>query len=362
MRCAYDQSNMTQARKAVVSVSEVGVYHCISRCVRRAFLCGEDSYSGNNYEHRREWVRERVELLSGLFGMDIFAYAMMSNHLHLVVRSRPDRVLGWSDCEVAERWCKLFRGKAAIQRGDAYDAVKFQVLLNDTAGLKQCRERLKDLSWFMRCLSEPLARRANREDACSGRFWEGRFKCQRLLDEGAMLACMAYVDLNPVRASMADGLEDSLFTSVYDRVVSKRAVARLQELGEVERPTHKQQQQIQQEKQRECGCEWLLDLDGVESPFHGVNTDYYLRLVEWTGQNLRDDKPGYIPVELEAVLDRFGLDAKKWSKNVKGYGSLFHRIVGPVDQLLDYARRQGQGWFRGKAGSEQLYNANPQAA
>jgi hypothetical protein len=202
----------------------------------------------------------------------------------------------------------------------------------------------------MRCLSEPLARRANREDACSCRLWEGRFKCQRLLDEGAMLACMAYVDLNPVRASMADDLEDSLFTSVYDRVVSKRAVARLQELGEVERPTYQQQQQIKREKQRECRCEWLLNLDGAESPFHGVGTDYYLRLVEWTGQNLRDAKLGYLPVELEAVLDRFGLDAKKWSKNVKGYGSLFHRIVGQVDQLLDYARRQGQGWFRGKGG------------
>jgi REP element-mobilizing transposase RayT len=98
---------MTQSRKAVVSANEFGVYHCISRCVRRAFLCGEDSYSGNNYEHRREWVRERIELLSGLFGMDVFAYAVMSNHLHLVVRSRPDRVLGWSDVEVAERWCKL---------------------------------------------------------------------------------------------------------------------------------------------------------------------------------------------------------------------------------------------------------------
>ncbi|MFT4902298.1 MAG: hypothetical protein ACI81V_001585, partial [Lentimonas sp.] len=234
--------------------------------------------------------------------------------------------------------------------------------LNDAAGLKRCRERLKDLSWFMRCLNEPLARRANREDACSGRFWEGRFKCQRLLDEGAMLACMAYVDLNPVRARMAEGLEDSLFTSVYDRVVSQRAVTRLQELGEVQAPTYRQQQEIQREKQRTSQSGWLLDLAGAESPFPAVSADYYLRLVEWTGQSLRDDKPGYIPVELEPVLDRFGLDAKNWCKNVKVYGSLFHRVVGPVDQLLDFARRRGQGWFRGKGGSEQLYRETPQAA
>jgi hypothetical protein len=353
---------MTQARKAVVSISEVGVYHCISRCVRRAFLCGEDSYTGKNYEHRREWVRERIEFLSGLFGMEIFAYAVMSNHLHLVIRSRPDRVWAWSQREVAERWCKLFRGKAAIQRGDAYDAVKFQRLLGDAEALEQCRTRLKDLSWFMRCLSEPLARRANQEDACTGRFWEGRFKCQRLLDEGAMLACMAYVDLNPVRARMADGLEDCHFTSVYDRVVSKRAAARLQALGEVDRATYSQKQQIGREQLRTRQCEWLLDLDGPESPFEGVDTDYYLRLVEWTGQNLRDDKPGYIPVALETVLERYGLDAANWSQNVKRYGSLFHRIAGPADQLLHYARRRGQVWFRGKRGSEQLYQTCRQAA
>jgi REP element-mobilizing transposase RayT len=330
--------------------------------VRRAFLCGEDSYTGKNYEHRRVWVRERIEFLSSLFGMEIFAYAVMSNHLHLVVRSRPDRVAAWTEREVAERWCKLFRGKATIQRGDAYDAVKFQQLLGDAEAIGQCRERLKDLSWFMRCLSEPLARRANQEDGCRGRFWEGRFKCQRLLDEGAMLACMAYVDLNPVRARMADALEDSHFTSVYDRVVSKRATARLQALGEVERPTTLQKEQIQREQRRQDKCEWLLDLDGPESPFHGVDTDYYLKLVEWTGQNLRDDKPGYIPVQLEAVLDRYGLDAANWSENVKRYGSLFYRIVGPVDQLLDYARRCGQGWFRGKSGSEQLYHLRRKAA
>jgi len=353
---------MTQARKAVVSIDEVGIYHCISRCVRRAFLCGEDSYSGKNYEHRRGWVRERIEFLSGLFGMEILAYAVMSNHLHLVVRSRPDLVSTWSEREVAERWCRLFRGKAAIERGDLYDVVKFQQLLGDAEALELCRERLKDLSWFMRCLSEPLARRANKEDECSGRFWEGRFKCQRLLDEGAILACMAYVDLNPVRACIADGLEDSDFTSVYDRVVSKRAAARLQALGEVKQPTYPQKQQIQREQRRQGRSKWLLDLDGAESPFEGVDTDYYLRLVEWTGQNLRADKPGYIPVDLETVLDRFGLDAENWSRNVKRYGSLFHRIVGPADQLLDYARRRGQVWFRGKRGSEKLYQACRQAA
>ena len=102
---------MTQARTVVVAADEVGVYHCISRCVRRAFLCGEDAYSGRNYEHRRAWVRKRVQHLSALFGIEVFAYSVMSNHLHLVLRNRPDRVAQWEDREVAERWCRVCPGR-----------------------------------------------------------------------------------------------------------------------------------------------------------------------------------------------------------------------------------------------------------
>ncbi|MFP4494092.1 MAG: hypothetical protein ACLFRP_09420, partial [Puniceicoccaceae bacterium] len=97
------------------------MYHCISRCVRRAFLCGLDSYTGKDYGHRREWVRGRLKELSGLFGVEVFSYAVMSNHLHVVLRTRPDWVEEWSGDEVAERWCRVFRGKAAIQAGKAYD-------------------------------------------------------------------------------------------------------------------------------------------------------------------------------------------------------------------------------------------------
>jgi REP element-mobilizing transposase RayT len=348
---------MTQSRKTVVSVDEVGVYHCMSRCVRRAFLCGEDPYSGRNYEHRREWVRQRIEFLSEVFGMEVFAYSVMSNHLHLVLRSRPDWVLEWSEREVAQRWCRLFQSRASRERGDRYDTVRFTKLLADEAQLQLCRQRLKDLSWFMRCLDEPLARRANREDGCSGRFWEGRFKCQRLLNAGAILACMAYVDLNPVRAGMADELIDSQFTSVYDRMMACRASSRLKELGAVKSATYTQKKQIEREQLRERQKEWLLDLDSSDTPFSEVDTDYYLRLVEWTGQNIRADKLGYIPLELESVLNRFELDAANWCENVKSYGSLFHRMVGRAEQLLDYAQRQGQRWFRGRAGSEQLFAA-----
>jgi hypothetical protein len=105
----------------------------------------------------------------------------------------------------------------------------------------------------------------------------------------------------------------------------------------------------------------LLDFSDASSPFTDVDLEYYLSLVEWTGRTMRADKPGLIPVELESVLDRFGIDARHWARNVRSYGSLFYRIAGKVEQLLGYAQRQGQAWFCGQTGSERLYAACKQA-
>ena len=96
------------ARRQIVHEECVGVYHCIARCVRRAFLCGTDSYSGRDYYHRKAWIIDRLRHLAGLFGIDVCSYAIMSNHLHLMLRNRPDSALLWSDAEVAPRWRKLF--------------------------------------------------------------------------------------------------------------------------------------------------------------------------------------------------------------------------------------------------------------
>jgi REP element-mobilizing transposase RayT len=353
---------MPIARKTVVDVDQVGVYHCISRCVRRAFLCGVDDYTGINYEHRRAWIADRLKTLSSIFGMEVFAYAVMSNHLHLVIRNRPDLASNWTAQEVAQRWCTLFPKRDGHGAAEAPSDEAISALVGDAERVTICRQRLGDISWFMRCLNEPIARRANREDKCTGRFWEGRFKCQRLMDEGAMLACMAYVDLNPVRARIADTLEDYEFTSVYDRMIAERASKRVKESRKLASPTQAQRALIGKEEDAAKRADWLLDFNGSESPFEGVDLGFYLSLVEWTGQNIREDKPGYVPLGLKPVLERFNLDTENWVRNVESYGGLFYRIAGPLELILARAREKGQSWLKGQSGSRQLYHGSKQAA
>ncbi len=178
------------ARHDIVDDDHIGVYHCIARCVRRAFLCGIDLYSGRDYSHRKGWILDRLRHLAGLFGIEVCGYAIMRNHLHLVLRNRPDTVEKWSDAEVALRWCKLFRQRdeATGEPAEPEEADAAMVAA-DPNRLAILRGRLSSLSWFMRCLCEWVARAANNEDDSPGRFWAGRFKSQALLDEAALLAC-----------------------------------------------------------------------------------------------------------------------------------------------------------------------------
>src|SRR5579862_7072835 len=190
-------------RKFIFDESEPGIYHCINRCVRRAFLCGTDPVTGECFEHRKVALQERLAFLAGQMGIDILGFAVMSNHIHVVARNRPDLVAKWSDEEVARRWWNIFpqrktsEGKPAEPR-----ETDLMMITANPDRLLEIRRRLSSISWFMRCLVEPIARQANREDKCSGRFWQGRYYCQKILDDSALAACMVYVDLNPIRAGI----------------------------------------------------------------------------------------------------------------------------------------------------------------
>jgi REP element-mobilizing transposase RayT len=308
---------MAVARKRQVSLVDTPYYHCISRCVRRAFLCGEDKLTGRSFEHRRAWVEDKLLLLTSIFSIDVCAYAVMSNHSHIVLYVDEEKATSWSTLEVLSRWHQLFKGTLLTQqyvRGDELSE-PLQAVVEQTAQVY--RQRLFDISWFMRVLNEDIARKANQEDNCTGCFWEGRFKSQALLDEAAVIACMAYVDLNPVRASIATTPEQSGYTSIRQRI--KAAMQ-----GE------------QPEK--------LLPFIGNEhkSKLKGLtfNIKDYIELIDLTGRCIRADKCGYIEESQPIILNRLNISAENWLTLTTQFSKRFHGAVGHAEVLSDFCKHQ----------------------
>ena len=173
---------MTRPRSQLICPSATSYYHCICRCVRRAYLCGEDALTGKDYSHRKGWVLARLALLAEVFTIELCAYAVMANHYHLVIHINQDKALALSDEEVMSRWSRLFALPAVVvrwQQGQLLDGAESDVV---SALVALWRRRVADVSWYMRCLNEHIARLANLEDECKGRFWDGRFKSQAILD------------------------------------------------------------------------------------------------------------------------------------------------------------------------------------
>jgi len=312
---------MTTARSQLVDPTAPGFYHCISRCVRRAFLCGDDALTGRSFKHRKQWVEDRVLELAEIFAVGVYAYAVMSNHVHLVLYVDPDATCAWSANEVAERWVQLAPARANGEIDPEACRARAQVLAGNPARIAVLRDRLGSLSWFMKCLNEPIARRANREDACTGHFWESRFKCQALLDDAAVLACMSYVDLNPIRARIAADLATSTHTSAQRRLAGREVSS-----------------QCPLEPVAGSARAILMPLGLVE----------YLVLVDWTGRLQRPDKRGAIAVDAPSVLTRLGIAPDQWQSQAAGIETHYWRAVGAVDALIDKARTMGLCWLKGK--------------
>ncbi|MCP8899715.1 transposase [Gilvimarinus xylanilyticus] len=335
---------MTQPRKQLISLDDTPYYHCVSRCVRRAFLCG--SGEGYNFEHRRGWIVQRLKQLSAVFAVDVAAYAVMSNHYHVVLRVNKPLSDNLSRDEIIRRWRTLFKGPPLVQRyltGARLNKPEVDVV---DEVVEQWRSRLCDISWFMRCLNEPIARWANQEDNCTGRFFEGRFKSQALLDERAILSCMAYVDLNPIRATIADTPEASDFTSIQERLGIE--------------PTTSVESPAGNDQDKPLALAELMPFAGSEhqnnSPNHlPFDLSDYLELVDWTGRAIRGDKRGAIDTKLPTILDRLGLPSKDWLDTCCHIERRFGRAIGPVAKVSELCESLNLNWIHGIQNCRKLY-------
>lgn len=304
-------------RKSLVSVDTTPSYHVVSRCVRRTFLFG--IVDNKDFSHRRDAIVAKIAELTQLFCIDIAAYAIMANHYHLVVRIQKQRALKLSVVDVTTRWSALFSLPCLARRFADNETMSDAELDEAMRQIEIRRERLYNLSWFMRCLNEPIARMANLEDGCTGRFWEGRFKSQALLDERAELQAMAYVDLNPIRAEIADSLENSDFTSIQTRL--DKSLSPMKPL--------------------------LLPFAGDSHQSNNAehipyNIIEYIQLVDWTGRQIRADKRGCIKDKIPSIFAQLKMNNSAWLDNCQYLERNYHRAIGSSARLQEFCEKLRQ--------------------
>ncbi len=328
------------ARQTSIDPNEIQIVHVWNRCVRRAFLCGQDPLTGKDFEHRRQWARERLEHLASVFAIDCLTFAILSNHTHQVLRSRPDIAQQWDDREVVTRWLRITPKRNAKDEVKEPTESEINILLNDADQLAEIRVRLSDVSWWMRYFSHYMAVRSNMEDEARGHFWEARFGSEILESNASVLACMIYVDLNPVRAQLAMTPEESDFTGAKERIDDLRISMGTTELGAAKLTLTSTELSIHDWER--LGSEqsgWMspIEIDEANDPIGpdpdpstrrasrkgavAISMDRYLELLDWVGRTIRGDKRGAILADLAPILSRLGLTANGLLNQMWKFGS-----------------------------------------
>jgi hypothetical protein len=371
-------------RKDVIREDEVGVYHVWSRCVRRAMLCGFDPLTGTNYDYRKKWIYQRLAELSQIFAVDALVFAILSNHYHLLLRNRPDLAAQWSDEEVVRRWWQL-HPERRDENGEPAEPTDLEIasLVADTKLVAERRRQLSSISCLMKNLNEWIAKRANTEEGLSGHFFQERFKCRSLLDEGAILACSIYIDLNEIRALLAATPETSTNTSAYYRILA-RIKRQLRQSGQAMGDQSLDQQPDDPDA-------WLCPIGerdrvpllgpaGVESVatsqrvlaaagasnsdpacevnlatvfkqwrhgFLDMTVDSYLEFLDWNARRVVPGKAGAMDDSLPPILERLGMTAEFWLQMIENFDRWFRTAAGSPQKLADEAARRGRRWLPG---------------
>jgi len=317
-------------RRDVIDESTVGAYHVTSRTVRRAFLTGYDPRTGVDYSHRKEMLERRLEALVSVFAIECLDHSILDNHFHAILRNRPDVVAGWSDEEVARRWLRLKRSELDLNPEPT--AEQIAAFLLDPAKVAQARKRLSSISELMGHLKEAISRAANREDDVRGFFWQGRFSATRLGDDAALLVCSLYVNMNPIRAGLAETPEDAQYTSMHARLHDRLA-----------------------DDPARSRSGWLtavhVDGDGFEGVaarrrasdkgYLGISFVEYLELLDALVRRERIERAGGVSGDYPPVLARLGVSAAQWEKLVRLTSRRFTRELDLMAKMFAEARRRG---------------------
>ena len=341
-------------RGDIIDDNEVGTYHCFNRCVRREFLLGNNRQARKDYEYRKDWLRALLIEMAGIFSIDIFKYAVLDNHFHLILRNRPDLAKRWSERKVLRRALQLFPEK--FRRLGLFVEPHEPLpkkLLSDKCLIEEMRKRLASISWLMKVVQERIARRANREDDVTGAFWAGRFQSKALLDSAAVLSCAMYIDLNPERAGKTTAPEQTKYTSAYDRINGLRA-----------RDKNRRAEGIAHDG-------WLCalstrgdypDEDLAEAGKRASNDGLlelpltvYLKMLDCVCNQLQRGSGELEDSEFVPILERIGIQSSTLIECIQYFGRTWRRAVGGCESMRKQAERVGQEWLQGSSSAKRYF-------
>ncbi|MBM4001654.1 MAG: hypothetical protein FJ297_19335 [Planctomycetes bacterium] len=386
-------------RGEVIDESVVGIYHCWNRFVRQLHLAGVDPVTGVDRSERKLWFIERLEELAHAFLVDVISFAIMSTHYHLILRNRPDLAAAISDEDVVRRWRAAYphrrdKDGKPIEPSDH----EIRLDLGDPNTVAEWRRRLSSISWMAKCFSEVIAKRANTDDNVQGAFFAHRFKCTGLEDEAAVTACMAYVELNEIRARLAESPETSRHSSIWlhlQGVLARAEAASGAEGSELPGTPDGAASlaAVLADGLRRLGGgkldlarrgdpdAWLSPIAettslpclapfGREAEFRAdlpvgyvprrqgalpVSMEQFLELVDWTGRQVHVGKAGVIPSSLAPILQRLGLRDGMWHETAGNFADWFTYVAGRAERMIEFATRVGLNWVRGLRRARQAF-------
>jgi len=320
---------MTTARSKQICLKQTPWYHVTTRCVRRAFICGYDSLSKRDFTHRKQWIEDRLLFLVQVFCIDMAAYAVMSNHYHVVLKINLDEALLLDDAAVIDRWTTLYPTNPLIKRLSSAEPLNEEESLVLSEKLPVWRSELANISRFMALVNQFIARKSNTEDDCKGRFWEHRFTSQAILDDDALLRTLAYVDLNPVRAGVADTPEQSEHTSIHRRLSANNVNSNTPGgLLPFRRRFGKEETQ-----------------PAFPGTFLPIDFAAYLALLDWTGRQLRSNKSSCIHTDVPHIFARLNYSPKQWVKSHQSNSAWQQRAFGSVERIRNYCDELKRKWI-----------------
>jgi hypothetical protein len=341
---------MASPRRDIVTDGKVGVYQCTVRCVRNAYL-GE-TRGAKAGDPRKTWIRDRFAMLAEFFAVEVGAFAVLDDHLHAILRVRPDIAALWSAAEVERRWRSVFPFKPRTDVEKKAVPGQMRQEAADAKLVKLRRDRLSTVSWFMRCLAEPIARRANKADGARGRFWQGRFEVRALLDDAATLMGTTFVDLSPCfggRDSLTGGKpvpsDGAPFTSLRERAASRKEST---------------------ESKRRDG--WLSPFASgkaraksgrrmTDEPWLPLSSEDYHRLVAWTAKEVLAKKRTAPPADVASIIALFALEPEHFAATVAGFLDYFPRAAGSPKNMDKFAKIDNRRFMHGIRASVTVYGA-----